>query len=89
MVLSMYQIKAIVMDKLRKRGCWGARYAPTDSIINWLSKKIKKNGKRIRKAVKQLIKEGYLIPHKGGRTISLNPSKSREIINFIEKFTKE
>ena len=66
----------------------GARYAPADSMVNWLSKRIKRDGRKVRKAIKQLIKDGYLIPHKGGRTISLNPSRSREIEEFMERFLR-
>jgi len=80
------EIKAIVLDKLRKRGCWGRRYLPFYSLIRWLSKKVKRNGRRIRKAVKQLVNEGFLILHKGGKTVSLNPTRSREITDFITGF---
>ena len=41
------EIKIIVLDKLRKRGCWGRRYTPLDSLIRWLGKKIKRNGRRL------------------------------------------
>ncbi|RLE59862.1 MAG: hypothetical protein DRN53_06685 [Thermoprotei archaeon] len=80
------EIKAIVLDKLRKRGCWGRRYLPLNSLIRWLSKKVKRNGRRIRKAVKQLVNEGFLILHKGGKTVSLNPTRNREITDFITGF---
>ncbi len=79
-------IKAIVMDKLRKRGCWGARYTPLDSLVRWLGMKVKRNGRRVRRAVRQLVNEGYLVLHKRGETVSLNPSKSREITDFIARF---
>ena len=79
------EIKIIVLDKLRKRGCWGGRYIPLDSLVGWLGKKIKKNGRRVRAAIRQLVNEGYLILHKKGETVSLNPTRSREIIKFIER----
>ena len=80
------QVKAILLDKLRKRGCWGGRYTPLDSLVRWLSRKVKRNGRRIRSAVRQLVNKGYLIPHKKGETISLNPTRSREITEFIREF---
>lgn len=80
--ISDERIKAIILSKLRNRGCWGARYMPLDSLVRWLSKKIK-NGKRIQKAVRQLVNDGYLMLHKKGKTLSLNPARSREIIEFI------
>ena len=74
----------IVMDKLRKRGCWGGRYTPLDSLVRWLGKKIKKNGRRVRAAIRQLV-DDYLILNKRGKTVSLNPTRSREIMKFIER----
>jgi len=47
---------------------------------------VKKNGRRVRKAAKQLVNEGFLILHKGGETVSLNPTRSREITEFIARF---
>ena len=79
------EIKADVMNRLLRRDCWGARYLPLDTLVNWLSGKVKKNGKRVRKLVKDLVKDGYLLLHKGGNTASLNPVLSREIINYVER----
>ena len=58
---------------------------PLVSLVNWLSKKIKRDGKGIKRLIKELVKEGYLLLHKGGQTISLNPSTNREIIEYIER----
>ena len=79
------QIKADIINRLLRRDCWGAKYFPLDTLTNWLSKQIKKNGKRIQEAVKQLVNEGYPMLHKKGTTISLNPTRSKEIIEFIER----
>jgi ribosomal protein S19E (S16A) len=46
---------------------------------------VKNDGKMVRSVVNSLIKRGYLLPHKGGKTISQNPSKKREILEKIEK----
>lgn len=73
MIYSDEEIKADAMNRLMRKGCWGARYLPVDSLVHWLSKKVKRNGKRIRRLIKELVKEGYLLVHKGGKTISLNP----------------
>jgi hypothetical protein len=58
--ISDEEIKADLMNKLLIRHCWRAKYLPIDTIINWVSKKIKGNGKRIRKCVEELVKEGYI-----------------------------
>jgi len=80
------QVKAIVLDKLRKRGCWGGRYTPLDSLVHWLSRKVKRDGRRIRSAVRQLVNEGYLILHKKAETVSLDPARSREMAEFTREF---
>jgi len=86
--LSEQEIKADLMHRLLRKHCWGAKYLPLDTIVRWMSGKIKRNGRRIQKAVRQLVNEGYLILHKRGKTVSLNPTKSREIVEFIRKFVK-
>ena len=78
-------IERIILYKLARRGAWGEAYVPLDTVIRQISKKVKNDGKRVRGVVDSLIKRGYLIPHKGGKTISLNPSKKREILEEIEK----
>jgi len=83
--LSDQQVKAVILGKLRNRGSWGARYTPLDSLVRWLGKKIKRNGKRIQRAVRQLVNDRYLLLHKKGATVSLNSARSREILEFIKR----
>lgn len=83
--LSDEEVKADIMNKLMRRGCWGAKYFPLDTLVNWLAKRLKRNGKRVRRIIKTLVNEGYLFLHKGGRTVSLNPAMSREITEHIER----
>lgn len=73
------------MDWLERHGRWGAHYFPLDTLVNKLSHAVKNNGKRIRQTVKELLREEYIVAHKGGNTISLNPSRSREIVEYIQK----
>ncbi|MEA1904791.1 MAG: hypothetical protein U9M97_02785, partial [Candidatus Hadarchaeota archaeon] len=82
------KIKADVMNRLLRRKCWGARYIPLSTLVNWLGKKIKKSGRRVRNSIDQLVKEGYLISHKRGATISLNPARSEEIVEYINRILK-
>ncbi|MEM3579975.1 MAG: hypothetical protein QXQ64_01765 [Candidatus Bathyarchaeia archaeon] len=86
--LSNKEIKADIINRLLRRNCWGAKYLPVDTLVNWLAMKIKPDGKRVRKLIKQLANEGFLILHKKGETISLNSAKSKEIIEYIKKFLK-
>ena len=80
------EIKADIMNRLFRKHCWGARYFPFDTLVRWISKKIKKDGKRVQRLVRQLVNDGYLIIHKRGATVSLNPPRSKEIVEFIRKF---
>jgi len=79
------QIKALILRKLRNRGCWGARYTPINTLVRWLSRMIRKDGRRVQRTIRELVNDGYLLLHKRGATVSLNPAKSREIVEFIER----
>ena len=79
------EIKADIMNKLLRKNCWGAKYMPLDTLVNWLAKSVKKNGKRVRKLVRALVNEGYLLLHKRGKTVSLNPMMSKEITEYVER----
>jgi predicted RNA binding protein YcfA (HicA-like mRNA interferase family) len=56
--------------------------------VNRLSHVVKNDGKKIKKIIKGLIDDGYLLVHKKGEAILLNPTKSREIIEYIKKSFK-
>lgn len=86
--LSDEEVKADIMNRPLRRNCWGAKYLPVDTLVNWLAGKVKPNGKRVRKLIRQLVNEGFLIFHKKGETISLNSAKSGETIEYIKRFLK-
>lgn len=79
------QLKAHVLDFLRRQERWGARYFPLDTLVNWMGKAMKRNGKRVRDAIKELVRIGYVLVWKRGDTISLNPHLAKEINEFIDK----
>ncbi len=68
-----------------RRNCWGARYLPADTLVRWLSRKVKRDGKRVERMIKELVNDRYLILHKKGETVSLNPAKSEEIKEKVLK----
>lgn len=78
------QVRALIMDWLERHGRWGAHYFPLDTLVNKLSHAVSNNGKRIRRIVKELLQEDYIFSHKGRSTISLNPSRSSEIVELIK-----
>ncbi|MCW4019807.1 MAG: hypothetical protein NWF14_01045 [Candidatus Bathyarchaeota archaeon] len=80
------QIKADLMHRLFRKHCWGARYLPVDTLVRWISSKVKRNGKRVSRLTRQLVNDGYLLLHKRGNAVSLNPARSEEILDFIRRF---
>jgi hypothetical protein len=82
------ELKASILDWLERHGRWGAHYFPLDTLVNKLSHVVKNDGKRIRRTAKELLEEGCVLAHKGGETISLNPTRSREIVEYIRKVMK-
>jgi len=82
------EVRALILDWLVRHGRWGAHYFPLDTLVNKLSHVVRNNGKRIRKFVKELVREGYLLVHKAGGTISLNPSTNRDILEYIKTVLK-
>lgn len=83
-----FELRALILDWLERHGRWGAHYFPLDTLVNKLSHAVKNDGKRIRKVVKELLDEGYILAHKGGNTISLNPTRNREIAEYIKTVLK-
>jgi hypothetical protein len=86
--LSEDHLKAAIMEFILKKGRWGAHYYPIDTLINFQGRKIRRDGKRVRQAIKDLVNDGCLLVHKRGDTISLNPARSNEIMEFIDRNTK-
>jgi len=82
------EIKADLMYRLLRKHCWGAKYLPLNTLINWMSRRIGRNGRRVRRCVEELAKEGYILLHKKGGAISLNPTRSREILEHIKRVLK-
>jgi len=79
------QLRAAIMEFLIKKGRWGAHYFPLDTMTNFMARKIRGNGKLIWRTVRDLVKERYLFLHKRGETVSLNPSRSKEIMEYVER----
>ncbi len=82
------EVKAAILSFLDKKGRWGAHYFPLDTIVKWLGRKVKRNGKRVKNCVKELAEEGYVLFHKKGETVSLNPVRSKEIMEYLKSVLK-
>lgn len=83
------ELKALILNFIMRKGRWGEHYFPLDTMSNWLGQVVRNNGKNVRKKVKELAKEGYLILHKGNTTASLNPQAKQQIMEYIDRHLRE
>jgi hypothetical protein len=84
MIVSDDHVRAAILEFLIKKARWGAHYFPFDTLVNWMGRKVDRDGKRVGICLKELAKQGYVLMHKRGETVSLNPAmteKIRELIN--------
>ena len=82
------EVKALILDWLVRHGRWGAHYFPLDNLVNKLSHAVKNNGEKIKRAAGELLKQRYLFVHKKRNTVSLNPARNREIVEYLIKIMK-
>jgi len=45
-----------------------------------------KSTNQLRKRIRYLARRGYIVFHKKGRAVSLNPSRSREILELVKEY---
>ncbi|MDE1765248.1 MAG: hypothetical protein KGI27_03120 [Thaumarchaeota archaeon] len=83
------ELRALILNFIMRKGRWGEHYFPIDTMANWLGQVVRNNGKNVKKKVKELANEGFLILHKGNTTASLNPRMKSEIIEYIENNLRE
>jgi len=79
------QIMADILNRLIDSGIWGTGHQNVDQLRSWLHGKLKKNGKRVTKAINELYKKGLIGAKNNGGSIYANPRKRNEIKGFIEK----
>jgi len=85
MTLTDEQVRAAIVEFLVKKGRWGAHYFPIDTLVNWMGRKVDRNGRRVRACLKELHREGYVLLHKRGETVSLNPTMTDKIRELIKQ----
>lgn len=78
-MLTHEQMKAAILEFLIKKGRWGAHYFPVDTLVNWMGRKVERDGKRLRACLKELANQGYILMHKRGEAASLNPALAQQI----------
>jgi len=82
--MSEEQIMADILDRLVNAGMWGKGHQDVDQLKNWLSGQLKKNGKRVVKAINRLYRERLIGKKNSGRSIYANPGRRDEIGEFID-----
>lgn len=82
------QLKALIFDKLVRKKKWGHSYLPLDSVMRWIERRVKRNGRRLKRIVQGLVKEDYLLIWKNGNCISLNVKKKEKIIKIRRRLYK-
>ncbi|MBD3155721.1 MAG: hypothetical protein GF368_03630 [Candidatus Aenigmarchaeota archaeon] len=81
------EIISTIFDKMARKRKWNASHIPMDTIVRWISNKIKRNGNRVKKILTNLIKEGFIFskPAHYGTEISLNSKESEKILELTEE----
>ncbi len=82
-IISMELYKQAVLEKLYKLRYIGGRHTSEDNVTKGFPKHARKD---VKKALKALIKEGYIIPKPTsyGLEVSLNPRMIAEIRRKLE-----
>jgi hypothetical protein len=81
-VSNLDELSVRILERLYNHGKIGGSHAHTESVIRGLPSHLKGNAIR---AVKKLIKDGYIIQHPTsyGMQIALNPQRIKEIRELI------
>ena len=54
--------------------------------MNWLGKQVKRDGRRVRRVIDELHNAALILRHKGGKTVSLNTRRKKEIMEYLDRF---
>jgi len=79
-------IRARILRVLVRKEKWLHAHTPLTNIIKWVV--VRKNGKRVKKLIDELRREGLVIlkPTHYGEEVSLNPYQKEKIIEIIKKY---
>lgn len=80
------EVKAMILHALARKRKWGESHTPLINIIKWVV--IRKNGKRVKKLINELRKDGlvYVKPTHYGEEVSLNFYQKEKVIEIIKKY---
>lgn len=80
------KVNAMILHALARKRKWGESHTPLTNIVKWVV--IRRNGKRVKKLIKELRKEGLvnIKPTHYGEEISLNFYQKEKTIEIIKKY---
>jgi len=83
------KVKAMILHALARKRKWNESHTPLTNVIKWVI--IRKNGKRVKKLISQLRKEGLVNvkPTHYGEEISLNFYQKEKVIEVIKKYFED
>lgn len=77
------KLKAYLLHKLRRVGCWKEPFIPLSTLLKFIPSRLTEDTKKV--IDEMVIENSFLLPHKRGKSFSLNARKKEEIIQFIRK----
>lgn len=82
-------IKSKILRLLVLKRKWLHSHTPLTNVVKWIY--VKHNGKRIKKLIQELRKEGTILikPTHYGEEVSLNPQKKEEIVRLVKNYFPE
>ena len=83
--MSDEEIMADILNRLVNAGMWGTGHQDIDQLKKWLTSQLKKNGKRVNKAINRLFRERLIGKKNNGRSIYANPGRRNEIDTIISE----
>ena len=81
--MSEKEIIADILNKLVNSGMWGKGHQDVDQLKSWINSQLKRNGKRIDKAINRLYRDRLIGKKNNGRSIYANPGKRDEIEQLL------
>ena len=81
--LSEAEIMADILNRLVNSGMWGKGHQDVDQLKSWINSQLKRNGKRIDRAINRLYRERLIGKKNKGRSIYANPGKRDEIEQLL------
>ena len=84
--MSDEQIKALVLNFLRRKKRWNNHYYNRQKITRYLGLDVLHDGEAVERNIDELIKDGLVNLKKKGDTISLNTRFLKEISEHIKNY---